>query len=440
MQMPDYSHITDRGRAISSMVQNAFNIMAQTLPTAVRQYQNQRSIETAYKGIRGMILENQEKFGLDDNQADSLMTKLKYHPDETIDDYEKRVSGPLTNMKVYDIYSNDADYEIDMPDPFLDLNSFASAMDHYVKIKKQRAVGEAVQKSVFGDGGGIPEGTDISNIQSQMEKIDLEAYQGPQRGVTQPETREQARMMVAGEMGTKPVSEKELEQFPSYRALPTQEELGKQDIQSLKKQETEANIDLKKEQLESQKALTRYRNTSARVKALSKTSNKRGQVGKFKDLSDIVKMETAARELLKDIPREDPAGGISEEWLDMKELADVLKEKRNEIVKQTEGGKREPSMEANALADQIQQEASSMFNIKDPNEHTIKGVDELTAQRINQFALSKGVSVDFVKIKQALQEGKTAAEIIDRILMKLSQGKQSSRPEQLSQRIGGKGG
>jgi hypothetical protein len=398
IRIPDYSHIEKRGQLIGSMIENLAATTGQTIQAATQQYQQKRSKDTAYKGVRGMILDEQEAYGLSDSQAEALVSKLKYRPDETISAYEKRISPTLTNMRLYKDRSESLDYKVDMPDPFLDTQSFSAMIDENYRSRVQKETGAVVQ--------------DVTT----MDK---------------PKTREEATEIIAGRMGGRAVTDQQLEQYPGYRGLPTQKELdaqtaadvagrraaaqeGRAIAQEGRREEMHAaDLKYKEAQTKAADALTQQRKTSAKVKELA-GKGKKG-VNELDDLETITKMEIAARELLKDIDRNDEAtGDIREEWIEMKEFADLLKEKRNEIAKASQ--KPKPSMEAMSVGEKIGEDVSKMFDLENPTEAGKKGARELTAQKLNQYAMSNGVNINYDKIRQALKQGKSAAEVAEIIL------------------------
>jgi len=425
-QMPDYSLIAKRGQAIGSGIEKALNIIAQTSTSAVEEYKRKRTVENAYKGIRGFVLDGQEKFGLSNSQADAVASKLKYRDNEKVEDYEKRVAPTLKNMMVWQEYTKDPDYKVDLPNPFLDNQTFFSTLDMETKRKEQKQIGEAVQETVFGSRvGGLPEGTDISNMQQDMKKQEPSAYQPPEQGVTQAGTQEDATGMIAARMGGRPVSEQQLQQYPAYRSLPSEAGMAKGRQSELQTKSLEAGIGLKGAQTEATQALTKQRNTSEMLSRLKASENKKQDVNGIKDLNLVTRMEISARELLKDTPKygidemgnPKESGDISEDWIDVKELSEILKEKRNQVVKAGGGNVPEPikpTMEATAVANKVEEDYNKIYPKGSKDESAML---YLAVDRINQFAKSNGVSIDTGRIEAALKQGSTVADIAQRILM-----------------------
>ena len=444
-QMPDYSLIARRGQAIGSGIEKALNIIAQTGTNAVQEYKRKRTVENAYKGIRGSIVEGQEKFGLSDSQADAMASRLKYRDGEKMEAYEKRVAPTLKNMLVWQEYTKDPDFKIDLPNPFLDNQTFFSTLDMQTKRKEQKEIGEAVQSSVFGDRvGGLPEGTDISNIQEDIKTQDPSTFQGPEQGVTQAGTQEDATGMIAARMGNRPVSEKQLQQFPAFRSLPSEAGMAKSRQSDLQSQNLEAGIGLKGAQTEAAQALTKQRNTSEMLARLKASENKKQEVNNIKDLSTITRMEISARELLKDTPKygvdamgmPNESGDISEDWIDVKELSEILKEKRNQVAKA--GGQNipepiKPTMEAISIANKVEEDYNKIYpkGAKDDS-----AMISLAIDRINQFAKFNGVSIDPGRIEAALKQGSTVADIAQRIIMAKKQTPTPQQEPTIGGRIG----
>ena len=374
--IPDYSYVQQKGNIVGSAVEKIGGIAANTMNQAVQQYQLKRSKETAYKGVRGMVLENQKKFGLSEKQSDALMDKLKYRPNETIEAYEKRIAPTLTNMKLYDEYLSNADYQINMPDPFIDTQTFKTTMDANLSKRKEREIG-----------------IHLGNVEG--------------------ETREDIGTAIAGRMQGRPVSEQELSQFPQYRSLPTQKE---QTVETRAQEAHEANIagrqattgattdqnqrqqemhpidmQYKKAQIDRLKADT----TAAKVKALA-TQGKSG-VDKLKDFNTIVKLETGAKELLKDIEKYDPiTGELSEEYIDTKALSDMLRAKRNEIGKISQAGSK-----AQIVSNKIQDEVNKQITGLDQRQSSLMS-SNIAGQRLQQYAESLGVKLDSQTIENHL--------------------------------------
>lgn len=425
-QMPDYSLIARRGQVIGTGIEKALNIIAQTSTNAVQEYKRKRTVENAYKGIRGFVIDGQKKFGFSDSQADAVTSKLKYRDGEKVEAYEKRVGPTLKNFLVWQEYTKDHNYKVDLPNPFLDNQTFFSTLDMATKRKEQKQIGEAVQDVVFGSRkGGLPEGTDISNIQQDIKTQDPSAYQPPEQGVTQAGTQEDATGMIAARMGGRPVSEQQLQQFPAYRSLPSESGLAKQRYSDLQSQNLEAGIGLKGAQTEAAQALTKQRNTSEMLSKLKASENKKQEVNNLKDLNTIARLEISSKETLKDIPKygldnfgnPKQSGDINEEWIDMKELTEILKEKRNQVVKSGGGDVPEPikpTIEASAVADKVGEDYNRMYpkGAKDDSAMTSLAVD-----RISQFAKFNGVSIDPGRIEAALKQGSTVADIAQRIIM-----------------------
>ena len=418
--IPDYSYIQERGNIAGRAIQNIGNIAAATIPPAVQEYQKVRSLKTAYKGVRGMVLDQQEKYGLNDKQADALMQKLKFRDGETVDAYEKRIAPTLSNLMQYDEYSKSAEYKVDMPNPFMESDAFAAAIDMNLQKRRQQELGHVTQE--------LPDDA----------------------------TRESATQEIAGRMPGRAVGEKELEQFPAYRSLPTQSDVdsrakahsqdfratgtdmraedqnARAEDQNVRSQEMHGmNMKLKQAQLEATK-------TSTRLKKLAATQNPKGEVDALKNMADIVKLEVSAKELLKDIPRNDEISGeLNEDWVNMKALSDLLAQKRREAAKVPE-----TSPEAQSAAMRIQDDVSKhqmtpekpedMANVAGQNQELARNI---TVQKIQQFAQENGVNIPSQKINESLrmknpQTGQpyTVEEVMDRILKIKAMQTQGSQP------------
>lgn len=429
--IPDYSATLSRGQAIANGIQQALNIIGSTGVNVVKQYQNQRSVETAYKGVRGTILEKQKQYGLTDEQAEAMTARMKYRSDEKVEDYEKRIAPTLLNLQIWEKYTSDPNYQVDLPNPFTDTQSFLGLLELEKKTKEQKDIGEAVHESVFGKrGGGLAPGTDISNIEQDIQKPS--EFPAPESGVTQAGTQEEATQMIAGRLGGRPVSQEKLEEYPAFRTLPSEAGMARQQQeqqkQQLSQQKTEADISLKEAQTEKAQAQTRQMTTSERVKTMSQSDNKKDEANRIKNLNDVTRLFIAANESLKTIPPDDGKGGVTEEYIDMKQLVEELKQRKSELQK-TGGEKEETSMEAKSEATKIEEEVKKMFPAGGQTEAGASGQIELSADKINKLALSIGVKIDFDKIRQSLKQGYSVADIIERILMaKKSQPSTEEQP------------
>ena len=411
--IPDYSHIQQRGAIVGNMVEKLAGIVGTTVGQVTQIYQQNRSLEHAYKGVRRMVLDGQESFGLSDKQADALMSKLKYREGEKIEAYEKRIAGPLSNMLSYEDFSEKSDYKIKMPDPFIEPQNFLAAMNSSYLARKTQETGAVVQ--------------DVTT----MDK---------------PETREGATEIIAGRMGGRPVSEQELQQYPGYRALPSQADLDKEAAGRVKAQRDaeiyKANLALKKAQT-----------TSAKVKAMAGLKNMQDGVDELKDLDTITRMEIAARKLLKDIPEKDEkTGELSEEHLDMMELSQILREKRNEISKTKIRPKETP--DAKSIAMELQQNVREkmeagyergFFGLGKPKEPSEKEqaimFNEMLADEISRYAKQElGVTVDPKNISKVFQTkdkfGRpySVGDVVDMILKKA--GTQQTTQPTVGGRVG----
>ena len=406
--IPDYSMVARRGDIIAKGIQDAFGIIGSITTSAIDEYKMNRNLETAYKGVRADILNNQQKYGLDDKQAQAMMSRLKFKDKETIDDYEKRIAPTLLNMKLWEKYQEDPNYKIDLPDPFVPTQSFVAMLDLSKDIKDRKQIGEAVQEELFSGKMKLPE-----MAQQNPEFV------GPPRPEMQqpPQTKEEFTGRIAGRLGGGyPVPEQKLEQYPGYRALPSQEDASKQELY-------QANIGKVQAQTQAADALTRKRNTADIIQKLKASEDKKNSVNDIKDLNTIARAEIYSREALKNMPKEDENGNISEDWIDMKELTEVLKDKRMEL-----SGKKKPSMESKGEAIGIQEQIQTQFpnTGKIPPDQT--EVLQETANKINQKALSKGVQIDYNRIIMALKQGERVSDIIDRVNQAAQMRKGVQRP------------
>ena len=411
--IPDYSYIQERGNIAGRAIQNIGNIAAATIPPAVQEYQKVRSLKTAYKGVRGMVLDQQEKYGLNDKQADALMQKLKFRDGETVDAYEKRIAPTLSNLMQYDEYSKSAEYKVDMPNPFMESDAFAAAIDMNLQKRRQQELGHVTQE--------LPDDA----------------------------TRESATQEIAGRMPGRAVGEEELKQFPAYRSLPTQSDVDNRakaqsqeframggemraEDQAVRNQEMhEVDLRLKEAQIKASE-------TSTRLKKLAAEKDPKGEVDALKNMTDIVRMELGAKELLKDIPRNDKiTGELNEEWINMKALSDLLAQKRREVAKVPE-----TSPQAQSATMRIQDEVSKqqmtpekpedMARVGGQNQELARNI---TVQKIQQFAQENGVNIPSQKINESLrmknpQTGQpySVEEIMDRILKIKAMQTQGSQP------------
>lgn len=411
--IPDYSMVATRGQQIAKGIQDAINIIGQTSVAAIDAYKQQRNVETAFKGIRGYIIENQQKYGLTDKQADAFADRLKFKPNEKVEDYEKRVAPTLLNMKVWEEYSKEPEFKIDLPNPFLDNQSFISVLNHKKKLRDERDLGEAVYSSVFGQRGTMQPTTEPE----MANKLPMEDRTQETGGMAPAQTQEEATQRIAGRLPGKMIGEEQLQQFPSYRSLPSEAGIAKGQMAQQKfqteQQQSEAKLGLTQAQTEAAKALTSQRNTMASLQQMKQSPDKMKAVNNLKDFASISRLEIAAREMLNNTLKDDGKGGISEDWLDMKELTDALKQKRSELSKGEQSVK--PSMETTAETSKIEQEVNKMFpkGIRSEQDQ-IKQMQEI-ATRINTFALSNDVMINYNRIIEALRQGQKVDDIIERI-------------------------
>jgi len=399
--MPDYSYIQQRGDIAGRAIQNIGNIAAATIPPAVQEYQKSRSLKTAYKGVRGMVLDQQEKYGLNDKQADALMQRLKFRDGETVDAYEKRIAPTLSNLMQYDEYLKSAEYKVDMPNPFMESDAFAAAIDMNLQKRRQQELGHVTQE--------LPDDA----------------------------TRESATQEIAGRMPGRAVGEEELKQFPAYRSLPTQSDVDSRakaqseeframggemraEDQAVRNQEAhEMNMKLQQAQLEATK-------TSTRLKKLAAEKDPKGEVDALKNMSEIVKLEVSAKELLKDIPKYyEGTNDLNEEYADMKALSDLLAQKRREAAKVPETS---PEAQSATMRIQGEVEKHQMAPGKSKDMAKVAGQNQelarnIIVQKIQQFAQENGVNIPSQKINESLrmknpQTGQpySVEEIMDRIL------------------------
>ena len=420
IKTPDYSYIKDRGNIAGRAIQNIGNIAANTITPVVQEYQKSRSLKTAYKGVRGMVLDQQEKYGLNDKQADALMQKLKFRPGETVDAYEKRIAPTLSNLMQYDEYSKSAEYKVDMPNPFMESNAFTAAIDMNLQKRRQQELGHVTQE--------LPDDA----------------------------TRESATQTIAGRMPGRAVGEKELEQFPAYRSLPTQSDVDSrakaqsqefratgtdmraEDQNARAEDQAVRNQEMHEVDLRLKEAQIKATQTSTRLKNLAADKDPKGKVDALKNMSEIVKLEVSAKELLKDIPKYyEGTNDLNEEYADMKALSDLLAQKRREAAKVPE-----TSPEAQSATMRIEEEVSKHQMVPENKKDMAKvgGQNQelsrnITVQKIQQFAQENGVNIPSQKINESLrmknpQTGQpyTVEEVMDRILKIKAMQTQGSQP------------
>ena len=237
-------------------------------------------------------------------------------------------------------------------------------------------------------------------------------------------TREQALQGIAGRMGGRPVSEKELMQYPGYRSLPTQQGIQKGQTEALeqsRKQEMhEADIGLKRA-----KATRTYQ----LARTLSSSPNKRKEVNDIKDFNTLAKLEITTKEALKEIPKYLDADEteINEEWIDMKDLLDTVVERRKGLNKQ--GEVEEFSDKVKTFAEEINKKVESALpgRITDDSKKAKligkKSLDDkdkikqtVIAEELYNFASSNNVPIDQNRILKKLADGETVEAILDAIL------------------------
>ena len=292
------------------------------------------------------------------------MQRLKYRDGETVDAYEKRIAPTLSNLMQYDEYLKSAEYKVDMPNPFMESDAFAAAIDTNLQKRRQQELGHVTQE--------LPDDA----------------------------TRESATQEIAGRMPGRAVGEKELEQFPAYRSLPTQSDVD------------------------------------SRAKAQSQEFRATGTDMRAEDQN--VRAEVSAKELLKDIPKYyEGTNDLNEEYADMKALSDLLAQKRREAAKVPE-----TSPEAQSATMRIQDEVEKhqmvpekpedMANVAGQNQELARNI---TVQKIQQFAQENGVNIPSQKINESLrmknpQTGQpyTVEEVMDRILKIKAMQTQGSQP------------
>lgn len=308
----------DQARNIMN-VTNALANLVGDIGNAVRQYKANRSLDTAYKGVRGLINANKEDYGLSDSQAEAMMNRLKYREGEEITDYEDRIRPTLQNLVIYDNLKKEDPgmADVDLPDPFIDNKVFVSLLDRSVSLSRQSQLGEHVPA-----------------VTGQEPKLPLEPGQtiGQQIG-EQPQkqfatTQEEASQMIAGRMGGA-VSQKELKQYPGYRNLPTQAGIA---TGEMKQEKHEADI-------AAQEALTTQRHTqtkkiNAEINKLRNTPDKKTAVNNVKTYAEVTRLDLGVKTLLNKMEPIDPVTGeLDDEYIEVKALSQELSKRRKFLEK-----------------------------------------------------------------------------------------------------------
>lgn len=416
--MPDYSLIAQRGQIVAKGIQDAMNIIANTSVQAIEEYKQKRNVETAYSGVRGLILSNQKKYGFDDKQADAMMSKLKYRDGEKIEDYERRIAPTLINMRIWEDYTKDPEYKVDLPNPFLDTQSFVMMLNDKKQRMDDKNVGETVYSTVFGE-GGKPVSPELQSTQ-QLPQPGVQ-QEGQQQEAQQqlPQTREQATRQIAGRMGSQPVTEQQLQKYPAYRSLPSEADI-------VQKQKEEELLNRIQAQTESAQALTSLRETTEEIKRLQASKSPKKEVDNLNDLTKVTNLELRARQQLGNMMSDDPS------YKEVEKIANLLKDQREKLT-QKEGAIK-PGMEANQIADKVLQDIQKIYPKGTEKNEAVRS---LAVDRISLFAQSKGLQIDREKIGASLDQGNSVADIIERILMasKMQQTKPSS-DFQIGGRIG----
>jgi len=202
--------------------------------------------------------------------------------------------------------------------------------------------------------------------------------------------------------------------------------------QAVRNQEMhEVNLRLKEAQIKATQ-------TSTRLKNLAADKDPKGKVDALKNMSEIVKLEVSAKELLKDIPKYyEGTNDLNEQYADMKALSDLLAQKRREAAKVPE-----TSPEAQSATMRIEDEVSKqqMTPEKPKDMAKVAGQNQefarnITIQKIQQFAQENGVNIPSQKINESLrmknpQTGQpyTVEEVMDRILKIKAMQAQGSQP------------
>jgi glucan-binding YG repeat protein len=404
-QIPNYNLIASRGQTIANGIQRGFDIMAQTTSSAIQEYKNKRTVENAYtNGVRKNIFDNAQRYGLSNSQADAMAQRMKYKEGESIEDYEKRIAPTLNNMVIWESYVKDPEYKVDLPNPFTDTQTFISSMDAAKQKREDKEIGEAVQRTVLGD----------------------EQALGGEPGPSRPDvkTQEEATQRIAGRVGVdRPVSNEQLQQFPAFRSLPTQAGIAKQ-------KQTETKEALQTRKTEADIGLTEQKTATQRALELKASKTKKQDVDNLKDLVAITRAELAAGVILKNTIKEDAEGNPTEEWIDAKEVVDLLRKKRIEVEKRgavEDPNAIKPGMEAIQIADKIQEDIQKA-GAKDEAAQMSIVVD-----RLSMLALTRGIQMDKAKIEAAMKQGHSAADIAQRIIMRAPQQPQQGNIPQLQQ-------
>jgi len=237
-----------------------------------------------------------------------------------------------------------------------------------------------------------------------------------QREPTLEEMAQQAQEGVQG------VTQKELEQVPSFaQAQATQEQELKRE-QFAPTPKTPEEVAKIKAQTEAAQALTQQRKASA---LLNKIKANPGFMRSM-DNTQLLKAETAARVALGKIPKfeSDDFGNETnepnDEWVNMKLLADRIKsevDKKEGAAKKTPPSKQALSL-TNKIKGSIREELAEVGGENAPTEIR----NRMLARAILEHAKKIGVDMAWDGLMQALNEENTVEEILDAVLKQAGAG------------------
>lgn len=125
-QVPQYSQLA---QAKAQTIGNIFSTAIPAAAESVRLYMSNRDKNKIFDAYRQTILnpKNMEEMGLDEAKAQAFAGRLKPRAGESVEDYEKRVSPVMWNIKYWDQAGREAGVPLD--DPFISSALFKGTVD-----------------------------------------------------------------------------------------------------------------------------------------------------------------------------------------------------------------------------------------------------------------------------------------------------------------------